>query len=74
MNYIEKKNTENTNIKNTNIDTDIKISAGPLKIKPFDLSQIKNDPIIALIAKRETGIKWINRENLFMQQNDKNIN
>ncbi len=61
INNIENKNTENTNIKNTNIDTDIKISTSPLKIKPFDLSQIKNDSKILLIAKRETGIKWINR-------------
>ncbi len=65
---------EINNIENTNIDNNIKVSNGSLKIKPFDLSQIKNDPKIVLIAKRPTGISWINKENLFMQQNDKNIN
>lgn len=35
----------------------------PLALKKFDLSLLKLDDKISMIAKSETGIKWIKRYN-----------
>jgi len=45
-----------------------------LSIKPFVLSEECKNPIIVMIAKRNSGISWVCREGIekFMEEFDKN--